>query len=680
VRFIAYGVTPSAGANTVTVTTSANGYISFGIDEFTGQHASPFSVNGGSSTGTSTAPSDGITTLTANELIIGCLGVDIGSGVVTITSGQTEIGQEGNGNNFETYGASFQIAGAAGAYNQTWTLGTSQTWRVLTASFKEATGGADQTLIDSLFTNTNTFFADAIVLSGGDTDAFQADAFQFDAFQMDATGDFTSSFNESAATSDSQTATVSASVSRTETVATSDSQTTANGGIMVQWEPSADPNVTGYFVYWDTVSHAGGVYTDYPNSVDVLGNDASQVLITSLVVGQTYFINISSHGAGGHDANESALWGEITDTASDLGLWQFLIDGLRFENQNTFFSDTIILGGGAVSASFVDSAATGDSQTAALSANRSVTESAATADSQTAGLSASRSVTESAATSDAQTSAVSSALTVTETAATSDSQGAALSATVTGAETVAHADNQTAALTASATATDSTATADTSAASLGGGNFIASFGDSAATADSQNAGLTASASATESTATGDSPTAIASASATAIDTTATSDTSASSLGGGTFIVSFGDSAGTAENQTAGLTASASASETTATSDSITGGNGLSANRTEAAIVSDSATGGLTAIVTFGDNVTVLDSQSASMAAIVAASDIVVSGDSLSGVNSRFAQFTDSAVTGDTIGASLSTQIIPTLDWSRYHIKVKAKAYRIRIHL
>jgi hypothetical protein len=97
-----------------------------------------------------------------------------------------------------------------------------------------------------------------------------------------------------------------------------------SGVIDVSWVPSADINVTGYFVYWDTVTHSGGVGADYANSADVTGRLTDTYKITGLNFGQTYFADMSSHGAGGHDAFESALFGESslashTDTADADG-------------------------------------------------------------------------------------------------------------------------------------------------------------------------------------------------------------------------------------------------------------------------------------------------------------------------------------------------------------------------
>src|SRR5262245_29249640 len=56
IAFIAYGVAPSGGACTVTVTPTFNaggGFYGFALDEFSGPHATPLDVDGGFTDGTS---------------------------------------------------------------------------------------------------------------------------------------------------------------------------------------------------------------------------------------------------------------------------------------------------------------------------------------------------------------------------------------------------------------------------------------------------------------------------------------------------------------------------------------------------------------------------------------------------------------------------------------------------
>ena len=141
VGFIAYGVSTSSGANTVTVNPSGTGnYVSYSIDEFSGQHATPLDVNGGSSTGTSTAPLDALTTGTANDLIIGLVTHSDGSSpTITPTGSYTQIGEEENTALHQPYNMVFRLVTTAQSYNVDWTTSPSTTWLALTAAFKEAT-------------------------------------------------------------------------------------------------------------------------------------------------------------------------------------------------------------------------------------------------------------------------------------------------------------------------------------------------------------------------------------------------------------------------------------------------------------------------------------------------------------------------------------------------------------
>jgi hypothetical protein len=88
---------------------------------------------------------------------------------------------------------------------------------------------------------------------------------------------------------------------------------TGNGQVTLTWTASSDPSVTGYYLYWDTVSRGDSSYLLYANSRDV-GNVTSYTL-TGLTAGITYYLNLSAHGAGGHDAYESGLVGEVSQVA-----------------------------------------------------------------------------------------------------------------------------------------------------------------------------------------------------------------------------------------------------------------------------------------------------------------------------------------------------------------------------
>lgn len=139
--FIAVGIAPSSGANTVTVNptidTSAN-QINFGVGEFSGTASSSIvDVDGGSSTGTSTSPSDGITTVTANALIIGLVGFQT-SAAVTPSGSYTEIVEDQGSIN--GYNLAYRLATTATAYTADWTLGSSQQWTACTVAIKPLAG------------------------------------------------------------------------------------------------------------------------------------------------------------------------------------------------------------------------------------------------------------------------------------------------------------------------------------------------------------------------------------------------------------------------------------------------------------------------------------------------------------------------------------------------------------
>lgn len=138
---IAYGIAPSSGPCTVTVDPVENGqgnsWINAVIDEFSGVNATPLDVDGGESTGSNTTPSDSLTTVTDNDLVVGVL-VDVGSGgTITPDAAFTELDEDETGAR-QPYSAIFQIVGAAGSYSPNWTLSVSQAWSVYTAAFKPA--------------------------------------------------------------------------------------------------------------------------------------------------------------------------------------------------------------------------------------------------------------------------------------------------------------------------------------------------------------------------------------------------------------------------------------------------------------------------------------------------------------------------------------------------------------
>jgi hypothetical protein len=145
--FLAYGIVPTSGACVVTIAPSGDPgmWMNAVIDEFSGVSASPLSVNGGSSTGTGSPMSDGITTLTAGELVVAVVGMGAGTGDFSMTpaAGWTQV-EEVESTAIACYSAIFQVVGAAGAYTPSWTSGANRAWSVTSASFKAPTSAAVQ--------------------------------------------------------------------------------------------------------------------------------------------------------------------------------------------------------------------------------------------------------------------------------------------------------------------------------------------------------------------------------------------------------------------------------------------------------------------------------------------------------------------------------------------------------
>jgi|CXWL01.1.fsa_nt_gi hypothetical protein len=136
--FLAVGIAAASGANTVTVNptidASAN-QIVFGIGEFSGTATvNILDVNGGSSTGTSTAPADALTTVTANALILGVVGFQT-SAAVTPGGSYTQISE--NQTSLNGFNLAYRITTTAQAYTVDWTLGASQAWSACTIGVKE---------------------------------------------------------------------------------------------------------------------------------------------------------------------------------------------------------------------------------------------------------------------------------------------------------------------------------------------------------------------------------------------------------------------------------------------------------------------------------------------------------------------------------------------------------------
>lgn len=134
--FIGYGIAPSSGANTVTLTCTS-GFFGFGVDEFAVVPGAVASVNGGTTTGTDSAnPSDSITTATAGELIIASMASAIAtSETITPNAAWTQIYEQQDGSTHVAGSVIFRIVSAAGAYTAAWTL-VSSDWAAQTFSFR----------------------------------------------------------------------------------------------------------------------------------------------------------------------------------------------------------------------------------------------------------------------------------------------------------------------------------------------------------------------------------------------------------------------------------------------------------------------------------------------------------------------------------------------------------------
>jgi hypothetical protein len=152
--WIAYGIALSSGACTVTanVTPDTAGQ-SFSIDEFSGVNATPLDVDGGQTTATSTAVSDTLTTLTANDLLIGAACYDTATTTLVEGATYTLIGKEPS-NAIQSHLAELRLVGAAQLYTVTATIGASQPNSMYTAGFKESTGGAGTHRLSALGVGT----------------------------------------------------------------------------------------------------------------------------------------------------------------------------------------------------------------------------------------------------------------------------------------------------------------------------------------------------------------------------------------------------------------------------------------------------------------------------------------------------------------------------------------------
>lgn len=147
IPFISYFPITGTGSLTMNVQTElSSDWMNIACDEFSGVHATPLDVDGGEFTfvGTTT-PTDSITTLTANDLIVGVMLLG-GSETITVGSGYTQIAED-ESSAIQAYNAQFRIVTSATSYNVEWTLSIGNGGTIYNAAFKEAVAPPADTLI-----------------------------------------------------------------------------------------------------------------------------------------------------------------------------------------------------------------------------------------------------------------------------------------------------------------------------------------------------------------------------------------------------------------------------------------------------------------------------------------------------------------------------------------------------
>ena len=96
----------------------------------------------------------------------------------------------------------------------------------------------------------------------------------------------------------------------------------------LQWDPSTDPNVTGYKVYYGTISH------DYTNVV-VVGNVLTTI-ISGLQPGTTYYFAVTAYDAFGTESDFSnemlytvpTTAATLTSATYSIGQFSFGVSGI----------------------------------------------------------------------------------------------------------------------------------------------------------------------------------------------------------------------------------------------------------------------------------------------------------------------------------------------------------------
>jgi hypothetical protein len=142
--FISYASVTGSGSLTFTVSTDvgSGNYLNLACDEFSGT-AIALDVNGGEALASADNIVDTITTLTANDLIIGVAVIANGGATKTFVdgAGYTNIATDGSSTT-QAYDAMFQVVTTATTYNVDWSIpGFAFDWSAVNAAFKEVTGG-----------------------------------------------------------------------------------------------------------------------------------------------------------------------------------------------------------------------------------------------------------------------------------------------------------------------------------------------------------------------------------------------------------------------------------------------------------------------------------------------------------------------------------------------------------
>jgi hypothetical protein len=193
--FIAYGIAPSSGACTVTVDPSGSASdLGFAIDEFSGVNAAALDVDGSFSAFSTSTPQDDITTLSANDLVLGVMSFAGATQTITKGASYTEIGQNQLTNNAQPFGAEFAIVSPAQLYTVDWVISGTPAWRVYTAAFKRsiavAPSVADIFLYPGEANQNDVKLSDPTVLrTGGNALAGTSDGVASASATLTATGD-----------------------------------------------------------------------------------------------------------------------------------------------------------------------------------------------------------------------------------------------------------------------------------------------------------------------------------------------------------------------------------------------------------------------------------------------------------------------------------------------------------